>query len=81
MLMIMTFILMGQPAAEAPNVKVEKKVIYQSETTIDLEGSKVTGENQLPPAFFVMNMKSPNGESLLRERLKFGLRDYNELGF
>lgn len=63
------------------NVEVEKHVIYEKETTIDLSGSTVEGENQLPSTFFVMKMKAPKADSLLEERLQFGMKDYNELGF
>lgn len=69
------------PVAEAPSEIVEKKVIYQRETSLDFSGSKVVGENQLPPAFFVTKMQTPKGASLLEERLKFKMKDYNELGF
>jgi hypothetical protein len=72
---------MQSVASTQTEVVVEKQVIYQQETTIDLSGSRVEGENQLPPTFFVMKMKAPKAESLLEERLQFGLRDYNELGF
>lgn len=62
-------------------VSVEKKIIYQKEQVVDLSGTTVEGENQLPPAFFVTKMQTPGAKSLLEERLKFGLRDYNQLGF
>lgn len=68
-------------ANSTPRVTVQKEVVYQTETSIDFTGSKLEGESQLPPAFFVMKMQTPNGESLLAERLKFGLKNYNELGF
>lgn len=79
----LVFFLMADagPSATPPNVKVEKKIIYQKETTVDLEGSEVQGENQVPPAFFVTKMNTPKGESLLAKRLKFKLKNYNELGF
>lgn len=66
---------------EENGVSVEKKIIYKKETTVDLTGTTVEGENQLPPAFFVTKMQTPNARSLLEERLRFGLRDYNHMGF
>jgi len=74
------FFLMTE-VSPGPQVVVEKEVVYQKETTVDLEGSKVQGENQLPPAFFVTKMATPKAESLLAQRLKFKLKNYNELGF
>ncbi len=70
------------PAAQ-PNVevKIEKQIVYQKEQTIDLSGSKVDGDNQTPPAFFLTKMQTPNARSLLEERLHFKLRDYNLMGF
>lgn len=64
-----------------PEVKVEKQVIYQKETTIDLSGSEVKGESQMPPAFFVQKMNTPKGDSLLSQRLKFKIKNVNQLGF
>jgi len=64
-----------------PEATIEKKIIYKKETTVDLSGTTVEGENQLPPAFFVTKMQTPGARSLLEERLKFGLRDYNHMGF
>lgn len=81
MIALYTFLLMAQAQEAAPQVTVQKEIVYQKETTIDFSGSKVEGENQVPPAFFVTKMQTPNGESLLSERLKFGLKNYNELGF
>lgn len=78
MIALYTLLLMAQADASP---QVQKQVIYQKETSIDFSGSSVEGENQLPPAFFVTKMQTPNGESLLAERLKFGLKNYNELGF
>jgi hypothetical protein len=78
--------LIGQ-SAESSNANsgsaapVEKNIIYQKETTVDLSGSNVEGENQLPPAFFLMKNNTPNAESLLAQRLKFGLKNYNQAGF
>ena len=70
--------LIGQ---DAPAGNVEKSIIYQKETYVDLSGSKVEGENQLPPAFFLMKNNTPNAESLLAQRLKFKLKNYNEAGY
>jgi hypothetical protein len=68
---------------EAPVVEeqVEKKVIYQKETTVDLSGSTVEADTQSPPAFFLSKVQTPQAKGLLEERLKFSLRDYNMLGF
>jgi len=74
------FFILMQPISAA-DVEVERQIIYQKETSIDLTGSKVEGETQVPPTFFVMKMNTQKGQSLLEERLQFGLRDYNELGF
>ena len=68
-------------AAGDDDVIVEKEIRYQKETTVDLTGSDVSGESKLPPAFFVNKMQTPNAESLLSERLKFPLRNYNRTGF
>lgn len=68
-------------ASQFTGETVEKKVVYQKQTDLDFSGSKVVGEKQIPPTFFVTKMKTPNGESLLAERLKFKMKDYNELGF
>ncbi|TVQ77930.1 MAG: hypothetical protein EA369_08125 [Bradymonadales bacterium] len=75
------FLSMMLPVSPTVETVVEKQIVYQQETNIDLAGSQVDGESQLPPAFFVMKMNAPTASSLLEERLKFGLRDYNELGF
>lgn len=79
------FFVMAQasPEVTTPSVTedVEKQVIYQKKTNLDFTGSKVVGEKQIPPTFFVTKMKTPNGESLLAERLKFKMKDFNELGF
>ena len=80
-LTFMFFIMAQGSPSVSTNVVVDKQVIYEKETSIDFDGSEVEGENQLPPAFFVMKMKTPKGTSLLAERLRFGLKDYNELGF
>ncbi len=69
------------PVAEAPTVKIEKQIVYQKEQTVDLTGTTVEGENQLPPAFFVTKMDTAKAKSLLQERLDFKLRDYNYMGF
>lgn len=64
------------------NVKVEKKVIYKKETTVDLSGSEVKANSKLPPAFFVSKMNTPKGASLLQERLHNMKADkVNLLGF
>lgn len=72
-------------AAEAPQTQtiIQKKIVYQKETSVDLsnDGSSVDGEAQLPPAFFLMKNKTPKARSLLLERLNFGMKDYNPLGF
>jgi hypothetical protein len=67
--------------ANAPEVIVEKKVIYQKEQVVDLSGSEVSGDSQLPPAFFVTKAQTPGAKSLLEERLNFKLRTYNRMGF
>ena len=77
------------PAGAAPTesanaggeVEVEKKIVYQKETVVDLSGSVVEGENQLPPAFFLSKMQTPKPQGALAERLRFSLRNYNDLGF
>ncbi len=71
----------ANPAEGANNTDVEKSVVYQKETTVDLTGSVVEAENQLPPAFFLSKMQTPKAQGLLAERLKFSLRNYNDLGF
>ncbi len=68
-------------AGDSKDVEVQKEVVYQKETTVDLSGSNVEGENQLPPAFFLSRMQTPKAEGLLAERLRFSLRNYNDLGF
>lgn len=68
--------------AQASNeITVEKKVIYQKETSLDFSDAEVIGENQLPPAFFVTKMNTPKAASLLEERLRFKMKNFNELGF
>mgnify|MGYP007009259623 CR=1 FL=1 len=69
----------SQPASS--ETIVEKKVIYQKETSLDFSDAEVVGENQLPPAFFVTKMNTPKGASLLEERLRFKMKNFNELGF
>jgi|GEM_PF-3896260 len=83
MLAFVFFVMMdvGQGQDQSPQVHVEKKIVYQKETTVDLEGAQVKGKNQLPPAFFVTKMNTPKGVSLLAQRLNFKLRHYNDLGF
>jgi len=77
------FLLAMEVNGDAPQAQttIEKKIIYQKEQVVDLTGTTVEGENQLPPAFFVTKMQTPGAKSLLEERLRFGLRDYNQLGF
>ena len=65
---------------QAVTTIVEKKVIYKKETTVDLTGSNVSGEGQLPPAFFVTKMQTPRARSLLEEKLRFKVRNYNLMG-
>ncbi len=81
--MIATALIMIAFVSEAPVVEeqVEKKVIYQKETTVDLSGSTVEADTQSPPAFFLSKVQTPQAKGLLEERLKFSLRDYNMLGF
>jgi hypothetical protein len=79
MISLYALLIFLQPSAEP--VTSNKEVIYEKETTLDFSGSKVEGDNQLPPAFFVTKMQTPNADSLLQERLKFQMRNYNELGF
>ena len=62
-------------------VRIEKEIRYQKETIVDLSGSEVTGQDQLPPAFFLTKMQTPKPASLLEERLHFKMQNYNELGF
>lgn len=68
-------------AADSTEVIVQKDIIYKKETSVDLTGSVVEGENQLPPAFFLEKMQTPKAQGLLAERLRFSLRHYNDLGF
>ena len=68
-----------EPASQ--EVVVEKEIIYQKETVVDLSGSKVEGEKQAPPAFFLSKTQAPEVKGLLSERLQFSFRDYNLLGF
>lgn len=65
----------------APTVIVEKEIIYQKDQVVDLTGSTVEGADQLPPAFFVTKNQTPRAKSLLDERLRFHLRDFNLMGF
>lgn len=67
--------------ASAADATVKKDIIYKKETVIDLSGSVVEGEHQLPPAFFLEKMNTPRAQGFLAERLKFSLRNYNDLGF
>jgi hypothetical protein len=80
-LLLMIIATEAEPSANAPDVLIEKKIIYQKETSLDFGDAEVRGENQLPPAFFVTKMNTPKAASLLEERLKFKMRNYNELGF
>ncbi|MDB5037596.1 MAG: hypothetical protein JWQ35_1124 [Bacteriovoracaceae bacterium] len=63
------------------NTEVQKNIVYKKETTVDLSGSTVEAENQLPPAFFLSKMQTPKAQGLLSDRLRFSLRNYNDLGF
>lgn len=69
----------SKPAAQT--AETEKDIVYKKETTVDLSGATVEGENQMPPAFFLSKMQTPKAEGLLAERLRFSLRNYNDLGF
>jgi hypothetical protein len=69
------------PAATDVEGDVKKDIIYKKETTVDLSGSMVEAENQVPPAFFLSKMQTPKAKGLLSERLQFSLRNYNDLGF
>lgn len=81
-MIFLSLLLLGtEPIGDSSVVNVEKKIIYQKETSLDFEEAQVEGENQLPPAFFVTKMNTPKGASLLEERLRFKMRDFNELGF
>jgi hypothetical protein len=75
------YLLLISVEEAAPELRVEKEIIYKKETTVDLSGSTVDGETQTPPAFFVTKMQTPKAKSLLEERLRFNLRHYNEMGF
>lgn len=79
MIALYTLLMFMQPSAAAGDTN--KEIIYEKETTLDFSGSKVEGDSQLPPAFFVTKMQTPRAESLLSERLKFRMQNYNELGF
>jgi hypothetical protein len=81
-MIFLSLLLLGtEPTSDSSGVTVEKKIIYQKETSLNFEEARVEGENQLPPAFFVTKMNTPKGASLLEERLRFKMRDFNELGF
>ena len=69
------------PSAESGDVEVQKQIVYQKETNVDLSGSNVEGENQVPPAFFLSKNLTAKAKGLLEERLRFSLRNYNDLGF
>jgi hypothetical protein len=71
----------AQSAQGAPEITVKKEIVYKKETNVDLTGSIVEGENQLPPAFFLEKMQTPKAQGLLAERLRFSLRNYNDMGF
>ena len=72
--------LMSVDGAE-PDMVVEKEIVYQKETVVDLSGSTVEGQKQAPPAFFLSKTQAPEVKGLLSERLHFSFRDYNLLGF
>lgn len=82
---MLAFILILLPddsvESSSQTAQVEKEIVYKKETFVDLSGSQVDGENQLPPAFFVTKKEVPSAKSLLEERLNFKLRHYNDFGF
>jgi len=80
--MILTLMFLNLVVSEVTvTEEVQKEIRYQKETTVDLSGAEVQGESQFPPAFFLTKMQTPKAGSLLAERLRFGLKDYNRLGF
>lgn len=79
--LLLTTWLVWETSAPSIEIEVQKEIVYKKETSVDLSGADVEGENQLPPAFFLMKNETPGAKSLLAERLRFGLRDYNQLGF
>ncbi len=81
MLAYMLLFLIAQPETANVSVRVEKQVIYQKETTVDLSGSNVEGDSALPSTFFLTKMRTPKADSLLNDRLQFKLKEYNRLGF
>ncbi len=70
-----------RPQSTQPEVIVEKQIIYQKETVVDLTGTAVEAERQSPPAFFLSKSQTPDARGLLNDRLRFSFRDYNLLGF
>jgi hypothetical protein len=79
-LLLLSGVLLSD-TSDQPNVTVEKQIVYRKEETVDLSGSDVKGQKQLPPAFFVTKEKTPGSESLLARRLRFSLNHFNETGF
>jgi hypothetical protein len=77
--------IQGDEGAEIKEVetkiRVQKEVRYKKITEVDLDGSDIDGKSQVPSAFYVGKMKAPDAESLLEQRLKFKMRNYNRLGF
>lgn len=73
--------LTNAASADEPEVIIEKSVVYEKESTVDLTGSNVNGSHQLPSAFFLSRLDTPKAKGLLPERLNFSLRNYNDLGF
>jgi len=84
-LILLMALVSDAPGAVAPEPQqqqeVEKQIVYKKDTLVDLSGSQVVGTKQLPPAFFVTQLKAPPADSLLTNRLKFSLKKYNEMGF
>lgn len=68
-------------ASPEVSTSIEKEVVYQKITNIDLNGAKVEGEKSLPQEFFLYNVKAPRIKNFLEDRLKFSLRDFNNLGY
>jgi hypothetical protein len=79
--MLLSLVLLVAAQGADANVEVQKEIIYQKETNVDLSGSDIKGERDLPPAFFLTKMQTPKADSLLQERLKFRLKDFNRAGF
>ena len=73
--------LVGELASSTPEEKVEKIIVYQKETTVDLEGSSVTGELNLPPLYSISKTDSLIPESLVKRKLRFRLREHSKLNY